>query len=230
MSHPVSQILQGRDSVNHNICPSKPNYWDNWIITAIELNPSLQKSYTVKYEHEVKKKCHVYHEESCHGWVEHTLQWWLTSLESSSPYCRYGYHKKCHVYPREECHDIPIKHPVKVPLGKFIDGVVTILICSVFNWKDPWPLFHFKEECHDVPKTHCKKFPIQVSLTSLFYLKSFNFVQVPHESCKSVPDKHCIEESTSINLFSISPNIPSKIHFFATINYCPMEPIENKWK
>ena len=145
-------------------------------------------------------------------------------------YCRYGYHKKCHVYPREECHDIPIKHPVKVPLGKFVDGVVTILICSVFNWKDPWPLFHFKEECHDVPKTHCKKFPIQVSLTSLFYLKSFNFVQVPHESCKSVPDKHCIEESTSINLFSISPNIPSKIHFFATINYCPMEPIENKWK
>ena len=37
-----------------------------------------------------------------------------------SPYFRYGYHKKCHVYPREECHDIPIKHPVKVPLGKFI--------------------------------------------------------------------------------------------------------------
>ena len=57
----------------------------------------MQKSYTVKYEHEVKKKCHVYHEEKCHG---------------------YGYHKKCSVYPREECHDIPIKHPVKVPLGK----------------------------------------------------------------------------------------------------------------
>merc|ERR1712226_1260347 len=70
-----------------------------------QYHKSCKKSYTVKYEHEVKKKCHVYHEESCHG---------------------YGYHKKCHVHPREECHDIPIKHPVKVPLGKFIDKVITL--------------------------------------------------------------------------------------------------------
>ena len=52
----------------------------------------------MKYEQEYKKKCHVYHDEQCHG---------------------YGYHKKCHVVPREECHEVPVKVPVKVPLGKF---------------------------------------------------------------------------------------------------------------
>ena len=91
---------------------------------------------------------------------------------------RYGYHKKCSVYPREECHDIPIKHPVKVPLGKCHQLLIlkpSLYVISAI----------FSEECHDVPKTYCRKVPFQV----------------PHERCKPVPDKQCIEvTSTSTSL------------------------------
>ena len=112
---------------------------------------------------------------------------------------RYGYHKKCHVYPREECHDIPIKHPVKVPLGKFIDKIVKFLFClpETFN------KLNFKF-WRGVPR--CTKNPLQESpnpgecYTSLFDSDLYYSIlfQIPHESCKSVPDKQCIEESTSI--------------------------------
>ena len=101
-----------------------------------------------QYEHEYTKKCHVHHEQTCHG---------------------YGYHKKCHVYPREECQQVPhctlytvqctycgqvpVKVPIKVPLEECHD------IPRTYCKKIPFQVPH--EKCKPIPEKNC----IQVRLS-----------------------------------------------------------------
>ena len=157
------------DSVIHWTTLKIQPYHGQIFVTQWTDSP-VQKSYTVKYEHEVKKKCHVYHEESCHGWDSTPVMEFcfyrhiLDTDTTRNVMCIQG--KSAMIFLSSTLSRFPWVSLVTLSyhdtsVTSSISYIIRQTCLTIFDSIQ----FNFKEECHDVPKTHCRKIPIQVSVS-----------------------------------------------------------------